>query len=203
MCELARNDPAHGPKSLCQRPPRRPAFRFIKHLLSITYTLVGSMAWKWSPSPFSLTVRGPCADSYPSNLNRLGRPYLTRFRDLGVDRVQGQPAPEEVHCGESWTRPASYLCSSCPIHGPSGNGRSLSGFPGPHWGPILLFSIALRMRSDGFRRLCFRTVTVYPGPFTALTRVRIPPGTPIEFNDLPEIFASQELGAVPSAVKMT
>jgi hypothetical protein len=37
---------------------------------------------------------------------------------------------------------------------------------------------AQRMRSDGFLRSCFVAVAVYPGIFMAVTRVRIPSGTP-------------------------
>ena len=55
------------------------------------------------------------------------------------------------------------------------------------------------MHSDSQQCL---NVASYLVSFTALTRVRIPPGTPIEFNDLPEIFASQELGR-PFSGQMT
>jgi hypothetical protein len=58
---------------------------------------------------------------------------------------------------------------------------------GAHWVPISSLSIALRVLSDGFLRFGFLTVTVYGQTFTAVTRVRIPSGTPTKTKRLAKL----------------
>jgi hypothetical protein len=68
----------------------------------------------------------------------------------------------------------------------------LTMFPVDLLGTHFVVAIARGVRSDGFPRFGFLAVKVYGQTFTAVTRVRIPSGTPSKINYLELRLASGE-----------